>query len=80
MFYGQFLAYFVVRESIVWCRNHILSPNIFTRGHSIKVEWLAVDVTADESPDRAEPTILGVILAGPFFWSVQVLYDVGTPA
>ena len=33
----------------------------------MKIDWLVAIVTAVESPDRAEHTILGVILAWRFF-------------
>ena len=32
----------------------------------MKIKWLVTDVTAVGSPDRAERTIFGVILAGRF--------------
>ena len=60
----------------LWCRNPLLSPNRFTYSHLMKIKWLVADVTAVRSPDRAERTILGVILAGrcfgqiiAYFWS-----------
>ena len=48
-------------------RNPLLSPNNFTQGHLVKIEWLVTDVTAVGSPARAERAILGVILAECFF-------------
>ena len=45
----------------------------------MKLEWLVIDVTAAGSPDRAEHTSVGLILAGRFFgqfrpylWSVEL--------
>ena len=32
----------------------------------MEIEWLVIDVTAIGSPDKAECTILGMILAWPF--------------
>ena len=61
----------------LWCRNPLLSPNKFTRGHLMKTEWLVTDVTAAESPDIVERAILEVIMAGrcfaqfsAFLWSI----------
>ena len=39
---------------------------MFTQGRLIKIKWLAADVTAVGSPDRANRAILGVILARRF--------------
>ena len=44
----------------------LLSPNKFTLGHLVKIEWLVTDITAVESPDRGERAILGVSLAWHF--------------
>ena len=33
----------------------------------MKIKWLVIDVTAVESPDRAERAILGVILSRQVF-------------
>ena len=50
------------------------------------IEWLVANVTAVESPDRAEHAILGVNLAGRFFADVgrfvvgEPLYGVGSPS
>ena len=52
----------------------------------MKMEWLVTDATPVESPDRAEPAILGVILARcvfdqfrPYLHSyVEPFCDVGT--
>ena len=43
-----------------------MSSNNFIQGHSMKIKWLVADITAVGSPDRAERTILGVILAVRF--------------
>ena len=40
-----------------------MSPNKFTQGHLMKMQWLVADVTAVGSPDRAEGAILGLIWA-----------------
>ena len=60
-----------------------LGSNNFTQGHLLKIEWLVTDVTAVGSPDRAERSILGMILAGRCFgqfrtylWSLVVSYFV----
>ena len=47
-------------------KKFLLSPNNFTQGHLLKTEWLVADVTTVGAPNRAERTILGVILAGHF--------------
>ena len=58
------------------CRNPLLIPNIFTWGHSMKIEWLVTDVTTVGSPDRTERAISGVSLVGrcfdqfrPYLWT-----------
>ena len=43
----------------------------------MKTEWLVINVTAVESPGRAERVILGVILG--IFWSIQAVFVVGGP-
>ena len=55
-----------------------MSPNNFTQGHLMKMEWLVTDVKAVGSPDRAERDILGVTLAGRFC-PIQVVFVVGKP-
>ena len=45
------------------CRNPVLSPDNFTQGHLMNVEWLVTDGTAVVSPDRGERAILREILA-----------------
>ena len=40
-----------------------MSPNNFTKGHLVKIEWLVADMTAVRSLDRAERAILGVLVA-----------------
>ena len=45
----------------------------------MKIEWLVTNVTAVRTPDRAERAILGVILAGLCFWSIQAVFVVGEP-
>ena len=66
-------------------RNPLLSPNIFTVGHSSKIEGQVADLTAVGSPDRAEHAILGIILG--IFWPIQAnlvveepLCDLGIPS
>ena len=54
------------RGATLWWRNPLLSPNKFTQGHLMKIEWLVANVTAVGSPDRAKRAILEVILAGSF--------------
>ena len=55
------------RWDTLWCRNLISGSNNFTKGHLVNVEWLVANVTAVGYLDRAEPTILGVILAKHVF-------------
>ena len=46
----------------------------------MKSEWLITEVTAVESPVRAERAILGAILAiGVWFWQIQAVFVVGEP-
>ena len=40
----------------------------------MKIEWLAINVTAVVSPDRAKCAILGMILA-ELFWPIQAVYE-----
>ena len=54
---------FVVREPLCGVGTPLLSPDNFTRGHVMKIEWLATDVTAVGSPGKAERAILRGILA-----------------
>ena len=58
-------------------RNPILSPNNFTQGHLMKKEWFVINVTPVGSPDRADCTILGLILG--VFWPIQATFVVGKP-
>ena len=53
----------------------------------MNMEWLVTNVIPVGSPDRAERAILGVILAGCFFWPIKAVFvvkgalcDVGTPS
>ena len=55
------------RGATLWCRNPLWSSENFTQGHSMKIEWLVTEVAAIGSPGRAEPAILGGILAGRVF-------------
>ena len=64
----------------------MLSSNNFTKGHFMKIETLVADVTAVGSPDRAERTILEVILARHCFgqfraylWLGGAFCDIGAP-
>ena len=43
----------------------------------MKIKWLATNVRAIGSPDRAEPAVLGVILG--VVWSIQAVFVVGEP-
>ena len=79
--------HFCGRGATMWCRTPLLSSNYnFTQGRLMKLEWLVTDVTAIVSPDRAEPAILGVVLARcvfdqfrPYLHSyVEPFCDVGT--
>ena len=67
--FGPFLAnsgHFYGRGATLWCRILFSSPSNFTQNHFLKIEWLFADITPVRSPDRAEPDILGMILAGRF--------------
>ena len=53
----------------------------------MNIEWLVTNVTGVRSPDRAEPAILGVVLAGRFFGLIQAVFvgkeplcGIGTPS
>ena len=60
--FWSFQAVFVIRGALCdVSRIPFLSPNNFFQCHLMKVKWLVVDVTADESSDRAEHAILRVI-------------------
>ena len=66
------------RGVTLWCRKAIfLSSNNFTTGHLIKIKWLVTDVTAVESPERADRAILGELLGA--FWSIQAVFVAGEP-
>ena len=56
-----------------------MSPDNFTQGHLMKIEWFITSVTAVESLDRAERAILGGILVGRFFLPIQAIFVVGEP-
>ena len=43
----------------------------------MKIKWLVTDVTAVESPERAERAILGMLLG--VFWSIQAVFVVWEP-
>ena len=45
----------------------------------MKIEMLVTDVTAVRFPDRARRAILGTILAGRFFLTIQAVFVVGEP-
>ena len=59
------------------CTNSLLGPYNFTQGHLMKIEWLAADVAAVQTPDRAEHAILGVFLARRFLANSGCIYDKG---
>ena len=42
----------------LWCRKPLLSPNNFTEGHLMEVEWLVIDVQSVGSPDIVDCAIL----------------------
>ena len=58
-------------------KDSILSPNNFTWGHLLKIEWLVIDITAVGSPDKAERDILGMIF--DVFWPGQPAIVVWEP-
>ena len=45
----------------------------------MKREWFAADLTPVGSLDSTKRAFLLVILAGHFFWSIQVVFVVGEP-
>ena len=45
----------------------------------MKLEWSVTDVTVSGSPDRVEPTILGVILVIGIFLPFQVVFEAREP-
>ena len=49
-----------------------MSPDNFTQDHFLKIEWLFVNITAVEFPDRGERAILGMVLS--FFWPIQATF------
>ena len=49
--------------AILWCRKILLSSNNFSYGRVMKTLWLVACVTSVGSPDRAERTNSGMILA-----------------
>ena len=65
-FIGQIRPYLWSGGHFVIRRNPFLSPNNFTQGHVSKIEWLVTNVTAIESPERAEHAFWGVILTERF--------------
>ena len=54
-----------------------MSSNNFSKGRLMDLKRLIADITAVESPERAERAILGVILG--VFWSVQAIFVVRKP-
>ena len=54
-----------------------MRSNNFTWDHLMKIKWLVTNVTAVESPERAEHAILGVLLS--VFWSIQAAFAAGEP-
>ena len=59
----------------LWCGNHLLSPNNFTLGHLLKIEWLVTDVTAVRSTDRAKTNTLRIFFG--VFWPIQAAFICG---
>ena len=62
-----------------------MSPNNFTKGHLLNIEWLTANVPSVSSPAREERDVFGIIL--DVFWPVQPaivvgepLYDLGIPS
>ena len=62
-------------EATLWCGNHLLSPNNFTLGHLLKIEWLVTDVTAVRSTDRAKTNTLRIFFG--VFWPIQAAFICG---
>ena len=48
-----------------------MGPNKLAQGNLMKMKWLVADVTVVGSPDRAEPAILGVIMARRCFGQIK---------
>ena len=64
------------RKPLCDVETPLLGTNKSAKGHLMKIEWLATDVTAVGSSDIAERAILGKILMGhlfgqfkPYLWS-----------
>ena len=74
-FFWSIQAVFLVWEPLCDVGTPLLSSNMSTPGHLMKIEQLVTDVTADRSPDRAEHAILGVILVVRF-WTIQAVFAV----
>ena len=56
-----------------------MSPDNFTWGQSIKIEWLVADVAAVRSPDRSECVILGGYFSRALFLQIQAVFVAGKP-
>ena len=56
-----------------------MSPNNFTLGHLVTIEWLVADVTAVGSLDKAKRAIYRVIVAGRAFGQSRSFFVVGEP-
>ena len=54
-----------------------MSPNNFMQGQLKKIEWLAADITAVGSSERAERAILGVTLAWQILANSGSIFDSG---
>ena len=70
-------GHFCGREATFRCKNFLFSPNDFTDGHVLKIDWLVTNVTPVGCPDRGERAKLGMIMR--VFWSIQATFVVGEP-
>ena len=70
-------GHFCGQGATLWCRNPLLSPNVFSYRRLMKTEWLVTAVTTVGSPDRAEDKMLRLIL--DMFWPNQATFVVGEP-
>ena len=69
---------FVVAAPLCGVGTPLLSSNNFTQGHSMKIEWLVIDVTAIRSPGRQSMMYYFWDEYGwACFWPIQVVFVVG---
>ena len=74
IFSSQFRSYLWLGNHFVWCRKPLVRPDNFTWGHSMKIEWLAANVTTVRSPDRAQDAIFGVCNSCRIPWQSGTCY------